>query len=120
MKCALRQYVVWIVVSTLGLSDVVTAATLRCGTKVIQVGDSELRVRTYCGEADGIEREVRSFPDGGKLDDRCFYGTVTVENWHYGRGYGGIPATLMIVDGKVERIRLQTGGYQAGWVTPCQ
>ena len=87
---------------------------------MIQVGDSDTRVRTHCGEPDSIDRETRSFPNGGKLDDRCFFGTVTVEKWHYERGYSGIPVTLMIVDGKIERIRFQTGGYEAGWVSPCR
>jgi hypothetical protein len=103
-----------------GFSDFVGAATLRCGSKVIQVGDSDRRVRTHCGEPTSIERETRSFPDGGALDDRCFFGTVTVEKWNYERGYSGIPATVMVVDGKVERIRLQTGGYETGWASPCQ
>ncbi len=120
MNCVSGQYVVWALVLTLGLSDGVAAATLRCGAKVIQVGDSDLRARTHCGEPDSIKRQTRSFPDGGRLDDRFFYGAVTVENWHYERGYAGIPAPLLIVDGKVERIRLQTGGYQARWTTPCQ
>lgn len=94
--------------------------TLRCASKVIQVGDSSERVRTHCGQPNSIERETMHFSDGGKLDDRCFFGTVTIERWQYDRGFGGIPATVMIVDGKVERIRLRTGGYESGLVSPCR
>lgn len=114
------KYVVWISLLVFSLSDLADAVTLRCGSKVIQVSDSDERVRMHCGEPSSIERETKSFPDGGALDDRCFFGTVTVEKWNYERGYGGIPTTVMIIDEKVERIRVRTGGYDAGWVIPCR
>ena len=116
----MTRYVFWTLILLSWLSSPAAADTLRCGAKVILVGDSDTRVRTYCGEPDSSDRETRSFPDGGKLDDRCFFGTVTVEEWHYERGYSGIPVTLMIVDGNVERIRFQTDEPEAGWASPCQ
>ena len=116
----MRQYLIWMFLLIFGLSDAIATTTLRCGSKVIQVGNSYSRVRTHCGEPNSIERENRSFPDGGTLGDRCFFGTVTVEKWNYERGYSGIPATVMIVDGKVERISMRTGGYETGWVSPCR
>ena len=98
----------------------IAATTLRCGVKVIQTGDADSRVLAYCGPPISIERDTRSFAEGGRLDDRCFHGIVTVEKWHYQRGAGGLPATIFIVDGKVERISFETGGFDAGWVSPCR
>lgn len=117
----MKHHVVWIMLFAAALPSFTAAGTtLRCGTDVIQVGDSKERVRKHCGQPTSIKRETRTFSDGGKLDDRCFFGTVYIESWNYDRGYGGIPTTVMIVDGKVERIKLQTGGYESGWASPCR
>jgi hypothetical protein len=118
--CVVKRFLACIFLIAFGLSNGIAATTLRCGSKVIRVGDTADRVRTHCGEPGAIEQESKFFQNGGTLGERCFFGAVTVENWIYERGYSGIPTTVTIVEGKVERIRLRTGGYDRGWVSPCR
>ena len=71
------------------------AMSLRCGTALIQTGDSKLKVMRNCGEP--MYRDIIS----GALDSR-------VEEWVYQRGSREFPFVLTIRGQRVIRIeRLQ-------------
>ena len=67
------------------------AMSLRCGTALIQVGDSKLKVMRNCGEP--MYRDIIS----GALDSR-------VEEWIYQRSSRDFPYVLTIRGHKVIRI----------------
>ena len=67
------------------------AMSLRCGTALIQVGDSKLKVMRNCGEP--MYRDIIS----GALDSR-------VEDWVYQRGSREFPFVLTIRGQRVIRI----------------
>lgn len=68
------------------------ALSLRCGTALIQVGDSKLKVMRRCGEP--LYKDVVS----GALDSR-------VEEWVYQRGTRDFPIVLTIRGHEVIRIQ---------------
>lgn len=68
-----------------------TAESLRCGTALIQVGDSKLKVMRRCGEP--MYKDVIS----GALDSK-------VEQWVYQHGSREFPMVLTIRGQKVIRI----------------
>lgn len=90
----------------LGLSSAASADsnTLRCGNKLIEIGDTADAVRKICGEPDSIERDAKTFRSGGRLGDTCFHGTVPIERWTYDRGSTRFTAILVLADGKLVRI----------------
>ncbi len=68
------------------------AMSLRCGTALIKVGDSKLKVMKHCGEPD--YKDVIS----GALDSR-------VEEWIYQRSTQEFPIVLTIRGHEVIRIQ---------------
>ncbi|MCS4502562.1 DUF2845 domain-containing protein [Arhodomonas aquaeolei] len=91
-----------------------TATGLRCGSRLIQPGDSTLRVARHCGEPDYIEHRAEAFvPGTGYVSD--------VEAWYYNRGPQQFLRILTFRNG--ELVREETGGYGfssgvAGQCTP--
>lgn len=88
---------------TSGAADARTD-TLRCGNRLIEIGDKADRVREICGEPDSIDHDTKTFRNGGRLGDNCFHGTVPIETWTYDRGSTHFTAILTIADGKLVRI----------------
>lgn len=80
-------------------------------------GDTAGHVRKHCGEPVSVERENGFFSKCAALGERCFHDSISIETGTYERG-GGIPPILTVVDGKLERIRPQTGGFERGWRSP--
>ena len=78
--------------------------TLRCGNKLVEIGDTADAVRRVCGEPDSIERDTKTFRNGGRLGGICFHGTVPIERWRYDRGSTRFTAILVLADGKLVRI----------------
>lgn len=78
--------------------------SLRCGNNLIQVGNTADRVREICGEPDAIDRDAKTFPNGGRLGGTCFHGTVPIERWTYQRGSTRFTAILTLADRKLVRI----------------
>jgi hypothetical protein len=88
----------------LGNAALADSLTLRCGSKLIEVGDTADAVRKTCGEPDSIERDTKTFRNGGRLGGVCFHGTVPIERWTYDRGSTRFTAILVVADGKLVRI----------------
>jgi hypothetical protein len=78
--------------------------TLRCGNKLIELGDSADTVRKICGEPGSVEYDSKTFRGGGSLGGICFHGTVPIERWTYQRGATRFTAILTLADGKLVRI----------------
>lgn len=113
----MKQHLTWIFLLAFFIPDVVSASSMHCGTKVVRVGDTAAHVRSHCGEPIAVERETRLFANGATLGERCFTGSVNIERWIYKRG--GNSTVVTVVEGRVERIRPQTGGFERGWRSPC-
>ena len=75
------------------LHQTAAAESLRCGTALIQAGDSKLKVMKRCGEP--MYKDVIS----GDLDSR-------VEQWVYQRGSREFPMVLTIRAQKVIRVEI--------------
>jgi len=93
------------------------ADDLRCGSKLIEDGDSIEKVRTYCGEPTEISRrEILRSPSyvrGGRV---YHLGTeavaVPVELWTYNFGPNKFMRRLKFVDGYLEEIETLGYGYR--------
>jgi hypothetical protein len=84
------------------------AETFRCGSKLIQEGDTAGKVLERCGEPGNkqvVTEPVRAvnasgyaFPTGA---------TMTYEIWRYSRGSRAFPAVLRIEGGVVKKIEYE-------------
>ena len=86
-----RSFFYLLLLTVMCLHQQVAAQSLRCGTALIQVGDSKLKVMRRCGEP--MYKDVIS----GDLDSK-------VEQWVYQRGSREFPMVLTIRGQKVIRI----------------
>jgi hypothetical protein len=97
-----------LVAVALALALPAQAETFRCGSKLIQVGDTAGKVLDRCGEPGNkqvVTEPVRAvnaagyaFPTGA---------TTTYEIWRYDRGSRAFPAILRIEGGVVKKIEYE-------------
>ena len=87
-----------------------TAMAFRCGTKLISVGDTKLRVLGHCGEPDSIDvEEVRTdkrYNKWGKTES-----TRIIEVWLYNRGPYKFMAELFFSGNRLLRIEERKRGF---------
>jgi hypothetical protein len=101
-----------LLVFLLGASD---AHAMRCGHKLVQVGDYKLDVLERCGEPDSVERRtaVRGsrlrHPRGALEIDR--FEEVEIEDWVYNFGPRKFKQLLEFEDGELKSIRNLDYGY---------
>ncbi|NJK89422.1 MAG: DUF2845 domain-containing protein [Myxococcales bacterium] len=90
---------------TFALEAADAQAALRCGRRLVNEGDSALRLRSYCGEPDDIHRysDVRALFD---LDGRRLERITFIENWIFLRGEGDLPRIVRLEDGVVTAIEV--------------
>lgn len=88
---------------------------MRCGSRLIEVGESAAAVRAFCGDPAAVQH---SFMVNGATvrvggGARSSVGTETpVETWTYNRGPNRLMVRIRIVDGKVVAIKtLNEYGY---------
>ncbi|MCG6936310.1 MAG: DUF2845 domain-containing protein [Proteobacteria bacterium] len=90
---------------------VVQAGSLRCGSKLVSIGDSSFRVQSLCGEPSAKEhvavneKAVVQGNDQGVQESRK---TVKVEKWTYNFGPGQLLKILTFSDGTLTKI--ESGG----------
>jgi len=80
------------------------ADTLRCGSKLIQVGATRGEVIAKCGEPDfveNVEEPVRARRPNGTV---AIVGTASREIWTYRRAPGKFPAVLTFDGGTLKSI----------------
>jgi hypothetical protein len=91
---------------------------MRCGDKLVMVGDSMAAVRAYCGRPAAIQHSVKVSATtdrvGGRRvsQSRTVGAAVPVETWTYNRGPKKLLVTIRFVDGSVVAIKtLSEYGY---------
>lgn len=86
------------------LTPPAAADILRCGSSLIEVGDSQDAVLNKCGEP--VSRQTISEPVWVRGINGNTYqsGTEQWELWHYDRGPRQFPAILKIAGGVVQSI----------------
>lgn len=88
---------------------VVRAEYLRCGSKVVETGDSQSTVRFKCGEPAEVARQSAMRRPTFVRNGRVFYGgddlvEVPVEVWTYNFGPNKFMRRLRFVGGVLEEI----------------
>ena len=105
------------------LANVSHADALRCGTKLVYVGDSPYTVKSTCGEPDDtqhrtetrkIERRVSEPCANNSRDTTCSTTvedsySIEVDEWTYDFGSTRFIEVLHFEDGKL--VRIAAGGY---------
>lgn len=93
-----------------------TASAMRCGNRLVVVGDASARVRGLCGEpAEITERVVERSrqvyvrgPNGSLIGDRVSV-SVVVQRWVYDFGPQRFMRELVFEDGRL--VQINTLGY---------
>jgi hypothetical protein len=85
-------------------------ASIRCGNRLVSVGDSVIELRARCGEPDDVQRfsDIRVLFDGrGGRRERL----IEIEEWVYLLGTGRIPRLVRLENGRVRAI--ETAAFTA-------
>lgn len=107
-------------VAALGVAGAPNAwgGAMRCGNKLVVVGDSMAAVRAYCGRPAQAQRSVAVSATttrvGGRgvSRSRTAGAAVPVETWTYNRGPRKLLMSVRFVDGRVVAVKtLHTYGY---------
>jgi hypothetical protein len=94
--------------------------SMRCGSKLVTLGDGKDKVRTLCGEPSavsfqGVVRRAPRYERGSDLDKRVYYGPgwieMPVEIWTYNQGSHKLLRKLRFVGDELEEIRTDGYGY---------
>ncbi len=92
--------------------------TMRCGKKLIMVGDSMAAVRAYCGRPAARQHSVKVNSTTQRVGGRevsqshTVGAAVPVETWTYNRGPRKLLMTVRFVDGSVVSVTtLSEYGY---------
>lgn len=93
------------------------ADAMRCGSRLVTLGDSRAEVRTLCGEPTDIETRAILRRPTYWLDGRIvYYGDgyveVPVEIWLYNFGPYKLQRIVRFIDGRVEEIETLGYGYR--------
>ena len=113
-----------ILILVLGDSSRVSADRLRCGTRVIMVGDTKSKVIAECGVPDSVEkweeeRIMRDFhypvyPESyydGSREPFLVKTLVNIEEWYYNLGATRLIRYLRFENGKLKKITFGERGY---------
>lgn len=99
-------------------TDHARADTMRCGNKLILVGDSMAAVRAYCGRPAAIQHSLMVNTTTERVGGRevsqshTAGAAVPVETWTYNRGPRKFLMTVRFVDGSVVSVKtLSQYGY---------
>lgn len=95
------------VVLLMGLASAAHADTLRCGSKLIQVGANQGYVTQHCGEPDSKETFTEPVYVR-RIDGTTFQsGTTSRDVWRYKRGQGQFPAVLTFEMGVLKKLEFE-------------
>ena len=91
---------------------------MRCGKKLVIVGDSMAAVRAYCGRPAAIQHSIKVNTTTDRVGGRgvsrshTVGAAVPVETWTYNRGPRKFLMTVRFVDGSVVAVKaLSQYGY---------
>ncbi|AHY41634.1 DUF2845 domain-containing protein [Stutzerimonas decontaminans] len=77
-------------------------ASMRCGTRLVHLGDTREQVEAKCGPADSQTFEEPSLRSDGVVQP----GAVRIDRWAYGPRYGA-HHHLRVIDGSLVEIRME-------------
>jgi hypothetical protein len=83
------------------------ADTLRCGSVLIQVGDTAGKVLEKCGDPESRTTYAEPVHTPGLHGAVNVVGTTTYEVWRYKRGSGKFPALLTFEGGELKKIEFE-------------
>lgn len=83
------------------------ADTLRCGSSLIQEGDTQGYVQDKCGEPDS--KQTYTEPVYARREDGTTYevGTTSRDVWRYKRAPGSFPAVLTFEQGLLKKLEFE-------------
>jgi hypothetical protein len=83
------------------------AETLRCGSSLIQEGDTQGYVQDKCGEPDS--KQTYTEPVYARRENGTSYevGTTSKDVWRYKRGSGSFPAVLTFEKGLLKKLEFE-------------
>jgi Protein of unknown function (DUF2845) len=84
------------------------ADTLRCGSKLVEEGESAQAVLAKCGEPASKEVRTEDVRARNASGGTRVVGTTKVEIWRYDRGSGKFPAILTFEDGVLKKLEFET------------
>jgi hypothetical protein len=92
-----------------------SAPNLRCGSRLVNVGDSSSRLIDYCGQPTNVEKNETRTPvetwDQQLQKNVTTYEIQPYQVWKYNFGRSRLTSNITIQNGTVQKI--DTGGY--GW-----
>lgn len=114
MSPLIRAFVL-VGVSSIGLVVSVDALAMRCGHKLVRIGDHKADVLSKCGEPDGVEertavRGTRFRHPYGALEIDQFE-EVVIEEWTYNFGRRKFQQLLEFENGELKNIQDLGYGY---------
>jgi hypothetical protein len=81
------SYIFVFIIVLLGYSDIVSADSMYCGSKLISSGDAKAEVLIKCGEP-LLKERVGEKTMHKRYFDSIVSSTVSIEKWTYDMGYG--------------------------------
>lgn len=89
---------------------------MRCGTRLVSVGDYQIEVLRKCGEPDYVDERIeyktyRVYPRPHLPIYNDVYGEVVVQEWTYNFGRQRFMQLLRFENGKLKRIQALDYGY---------
>jgi uncharacterized protein DUF2845 len=83
------------------------ADTLRCGSSLIQEGDTQGYVQDKCGEPES--KQTYTEPVLARRENGTSYevGTTSKDVWRYKRGNGSFPAVLTFEKGLLKKLEFE-------------
>jgi uncharacterized protein DUF2845 len=97
----------FIALAVVGASAPALAETLRCGSSLVQEGDTQGYVQDKCGEPDS--KQTYTEPVLARRENGTTYevGTTTRDVWRYKRGSGSFPAVLTFEKGMLKKLEFE-------------
>lgn len=114
----MKRIVFFAAVLALAFPFYCNGSDFRCGSEVIQVGDSPEMVRKLCGKPSHISSsKAKKEKDGNRnrkksriRDGNEESSGTTVKRWHYDRGYGDYVYVLTFRGNSLKKIEIASRG----------
>lgn len=94
------MYKIAVLIALLLIGTAASAETLRCGSKIVDVGMSMDEVRKYCGKPSSTEIEEHDVRAGNRV-----VGKTELHKWRYNRSSGQKTAVLEFDQNKLMSIK---------------
>ena len=112
----------WLVMLALSSGVARADGSLRCGGRLVSVGDARIDLLGRCGEPTFRERRIDERWEGVTVGavGQGLRTTSVVEDWSYDFGPGSFVHVVTLVNGRITAIEFRSYGYaDAGPKRPC-